>query len=70
MIQHGFGHSRTLGDVFGPEPKTYLQDVTEDSRTLGDVFGPERLERLAVALAYSRTLGDVFGPEPRNGRGE
>ena len=56
--------SRTLGDVFGPEPTGSITNVFFDSRTLGDVFGPERELNTFKIAAYSRTLGDVFGPEP------
>ena len=42
-------NSRTLGDVFGPEPVERVRVTSADSRTLGDVFGPE-----PSALARSR----------------
>ena len=55
--------SRTLGDVFGPEPDIVEAYKKTYSRTLGDVFGPERRTCATFRGVYSRTLGDVFGPE-------
>ena len=56
--------SRTLGDVFGPEPNNEYGPFSKNSRTLGDVFGPELTRRDRDRRVDSRTLGDVFGPEP------